>query len=336
METHLLALLIGNSAYAFGLMLAVFLVCLAIGAARAPAFAEKHGSAALARGLLGAALALAITLPLRAELPRLFTFAGAHVSSWAGREVCRALAALGILALPTLWMGSTFPLLLQRVAGRPDVAARVGRLTVANTVGTIAGSIVTGYLVLPALGSQGSLRAIAVAFAIAAIAASPRRDGRAIAWSGLAALIALGLPRWDMARLTSGANVYFTTGPPPDAIEMVREDVHGGVTTVARRGAITTMYTNGKFQGDDGPEMPAQRRFAHFPSLFVSRFDRALVIGLGTGTTLGTIASYPWAHIDVAEISPSIVLAARTFFAPQGLGALDDWGGGGPRVAPRP
>ena len=39
-ETHLLALLIGNSAYAFGLMLAVFLVCLAVGAARAPAFAR--------------------------------------------------------------------------------------------------------------------------------------------------------------------------------------------------------------------------------------------------------------------------------------------------------
>jgi spermidine synthase len=97
---------------------------------------------------------------------------------------------------------------------------------------------------------------------------------------------------------------------------------------VARRGAVTTMYTNCKFQGDDGPEMPAQRRFAHFPSLFVRRFDRALVIGLGTGTTLGTIASYPWQHIDVAEISPSIVLASRTFFAPQGLGALDD-----PRVS---
>jgi spermidine synthase len=108
----------------------------------------------------------------------------------------------------------------------------------------------------------------------------------------------------------------------------VREDVHGGVTTVVRRGAVTTMYTNGKFQGDDGPEMPAQRRFAHFPSLFVPRFDRALVIGLGTGTTLGTIAAYPWGRIDVAEISPSIVEASRRYFTPQTLGALTD-----PRVA---
>lgn len=330
-ETHLLALLIGNSAYAFGLMLAVFLVCLAVGAARAPGFARKRGAGALGFGLSAAALALAVTLPLWDQLPRLFTFAGKHVSSWAGREVTRALAAFVILALPTLWMGTTFPLLLQRVAARADVAARVGALTVANTVGTIAGSILTGYVVLPALGSQGALRAVAVCFALAGLAAVARLSvGRrpALLMGGAAVVVALLLPRWDMARLTSGANVYFTVGPPPESIEMVREDVHGGVTTVVRRGGVTTMYTNGKFQGDDGPEMPAQRRFAHFPSLFVPRFDRALVIGLGTGTTLGTIAAYPWAHIDVAEISPSIVEASRRYFTPQTLGALTD-----PRVA---
>lgn len=327
-QTHLLALLIGNSAYAFGLMLAVFLVCLAWGAARAPAFAREHGAGALARGLAAAALALSVTLPLWDQLPRVFTFAGKHVASWEGREVVRALSAFVILALPTLWMGTTFPLLLQRIAARPDVGAQVGRLTVANTLGTIAGSILTGYVILPALGSQGALRAVAAAFAVAAVAATQGRAAperrRALVMGGAAVLFALALPRWDMVRLTSGANVYFTTGPPPDAIEMVREDVHGGITTVARRGGVTTMYTNGKFQGDDGPEMPAQRRFAHFPSLFVRSFDRALVIGLGTGTTLGTIASYPWKRVDVAEISPSIVEASRRYFLPQTLGALDD------------
>jgi spermidine synthase len=329
-QTHLLALLIGNSAYAFGLMLAVFLVCLSVGAARTPAFARRHGPAALSRGLAFAAIALAATLPLWDQLPRLFLFAGKYVSSWGGREICRALAALVILVLPTLWMGSTFPLLLERIASRPDVASRVGRLTVANTLGTIAGSILTGYALLPLLGSQRALAAVAVAFAVASLAAA-RAEGVAAAertrsWITAAAAFALALllPKWDMARLTSGANVYFTVGPPPDSIDFVREDVHGGVTTVVHRGPVTTMYTNGKFQGDNGREMSAQRRFAHFPSLFVSRFDRALVIGLGTGTTLGTIAGYPWKRIDVAEISPAIVEASRTYFADQSFHALDD------------
>lgn len=326
-QTHLLALLIGNSAYAFGLMLAVFLVCLAAGAARSPALARRHGEGALWRGLVATALSLAATIPLWDQLPRLFAFAGPYVDGWAGREACRALAALAILALPTLCMGITFPLLLARAAAHADVAARVGRLTSANTLGTIAGSIVTGYLILPALGSERALVAIALAFALTAVLAAARARAelpRAVVIAAAAAALAALSPRWDMARLTSGANVYFAMGPRPERIDFVREDVHGGVTTVAHRDGISTMYTNGKFQGDDGPEMTAQRRFAHFPSLFVRDERAALVIGLGTGTTAGTIAAYPFERIDVVEISPAIVEAARRFFAGPSLNALDD------------
>jgi len=329
-ETHLLALLIGNSAYAFGLMLAVFLVCLAVGAARSHEFAKRHGDRAMAVGLGAAALSLAITMPLWAELPRLFLFAGKHVHSWGGREVVRAIAALVILAIPTVFLGTTFPLLLGRVAARRDVAARVGRLTVANTVGTIFGSILTGYFVLPWLGSQGSLTAVTIVLALAALIAQrtfadkPWSDKRAIAFPALAALIVIVAPAWNIARMTNGANVYFTAGPPPDSIERVWEDVHGGVTSVARRGDVLTLYTNGKFQGDNGAEMPAQRRFAHFPSMFVKNEERALVIGLGTGTTLGTIAAYPWKHIEVVEISPSIVEASRKYFTGPARNSLSD------------
>lgn len=330
-ETHLLALLIGNSAYAFGIMLAVFLVCLSVGAARAPALEKRFGASALVLGMAAASLAFALTLPLWDRLPVVFTFFGKHVSSWAGREIVRAVVAFVVIAPSTLCMGTTFPLLLARVARRRDVASLVGRLTVANTIGTIVGSIFTGYFVLPALGSERSLVAIAISFAaLAAFAAkrsgalpAPRaRLAAVIAAAGV--LLALFVPRWDIGRMTSGANVYFTMGPPPERIEMVREDVHGGVTTVARRGDVLTMYTNGKFQGDNGAEMAAQRRFAHFPSLFVQRDERALVIGLGTGTTLGTVAAYPFERIDVAEISPAIVEASRTYYAEQAFRSLDD------------
>ncbi len=333
-ETHLLTLLIGNSAYAFGLMLAVFLVCLGVGAARSPAFARRHGAAALGRGLLYASLTLALTMPLWDQLPRFFAFAGKHISSWGGREACRAVAALVILVLPTLWMGTTFPLLLSKIAERKSVARAVGALTVANTLGTIVGSIATGYLLLPMLGSQRTLVGVALAFAAFGVLAYLPSAPDDAAWTkerrlaiGLAAAasgVALLLPRWDLARLTNGANVYFTYGPPPDSISFVREDVHGGVTTVVKRGPLQTLYTNGKFQGDDGHEMQAQRRFAHYPALFVREEKRALVIGLGTGTTLGTITAYPFERIDVAEISPAIVEASRIFYRGPSRDSLDD------------
>lgn len=68
---------------------------------------------------------------------------------------------------------------------------------------------------------------------------------------------------------------------------MLREDVHGGVTTVTDTQGVRTLYTNGKFQGNTGLEMNAQRFFAHYPALFVKDYRDLLVIGLGTGTTLG-------------------------------------------------
>lgn len=326
--THLLALVIGNSAYAFGLILAVFLSCLFVGATRAPAMAERFGDAALAWGLVWAGGALALTLPLWDELPLLFGGTGAYVTSFAGRELLRALAAFLILCLPVTLMGQTFPLLLQRVARHASVGRLVGKLTAINTIGAVLGSLATGYLILPALGSQRALLVIALAFVAAgALTAlrSPavrRRTLGAVAAGGAA--IGVLAPSWDLARLTSGNNVYFDGPVRPDEILMMEEDVHGGVTTVTRTGPVHTLYTNGKFQGNDGWEMNAQRFFAHYPSLFVTRFERALVIGLGTGTTLGTLTAYPWQRIDVVEISPSIARAARTWFTGPNRRALED------------
>jgi spermidine synthase len=330
--THLLALLIGNSAYAFGLILAVFLCCLFAGAALAGVVRQRFGESALALGLVGTALALAVTLPLWDQLPRLFSALGRSVVTFGGREAVRALAALLILCVPTTLMGLTFPLLLQRAATFPQPSRWVGRLTAINTLGAVVGALGTGYGLLPWLGSQRSLEAVVVLFALSALAAlvlAPASARRAVVGIAAAASVVTPLlPRWNLARLTGGSNVYFERWIEPESIPFLREDVHGGVTTVSEAKGVFTLLTNGKFQGNTGWEMSAQRFFAHYPSLFVSQFDRALVIGLGTGTTLGTLAAYPWQKLDVVEISPSIVEAARRFFKPGNLGAIDD-----PRVS---
>jgi len=326
--THLLALIIGNSAYAFGLILAAFLSSLFAGATLAGPLARRFGDGALALGLVATALALLATLPGWDDLPRLFAASGEAVTSFEGREAVRGLTALAILLVPTCLMGLTFPLLLLRVAGYRGMGGWVGRLTAINTLGAVAGALGTGYLVLPGLGSQSSLVAIGLGFAASALLTLAWTEGR-VRWltlggAALAVVCWIASPRWNLADLTSGANVYFEGQKSTQELVSIREDVHGGVTTVALSEGVYTLYTNGKFQGNTGWEMNAQRFFAHYPSIFVKRFDEALVIGLGTGTTLGTLATYPWKSLDVAEISPSIVAAARTYFQGPNRGAIDD------------
>jgi spermidine synthase len=325
--THLLALIIGNSVYAFGLILAIFLCCLFLGAAGVERIKERWGHGALTLSLAGTALALTLTLPLWDQLPLLFNNTGEVLSSFALREITRGFAALFILIVPTTLMGLTFPLLLQRVAKYSAVGALVGRLTAVNTLGAVLGSLAAGYWLLPLLGSEKSLLAVAGCFGALALATTvvlqvPRRP---VLWvTGLALVAALALPRWNLAKLTAGTNVYFSGAQPADHVLMLHEDVQGGVTSVAEANGVRTLYTNGKFQGNTGWEMNAQRYFAHYPTLFAPRFGNALVIGLGTGTTTGTLSAYPWNSIEVVEISHSIVEAARDYFGDVNHHALDD------------
>jgi spermidine synthase len=86
------------------------------------------------------------------------------------------------------------------------------------------------------------------------------------------------------------------------------------LTSVVQFGSQRSLLSNGKFQGNNGGEVQAQIRFALFPILFTREFKNAMVIGLGTGSTLRTISHFPFQRIDVAELAPAIVDAARLWF----------------------
>ncbi len=326
---HLLALVIGTSVYAFGLMLAIFLVCLAAGTPVASLLVRLSKDGALSLSLATAAIALAASLPIWDKLPDLFASLGGRVVDWPGRESVRGFAALGALAIPVTCMGTTFPLVIRAIANKSTVGADVAKVTVANTIGSMAGSIAAGFVVLPRFGSQRSLVLVACAYAALSLWMMRRLPrSKQVALGGLAlTAIVIGwvIPNWNLFELTSGANVYFERqDSSPRSFVMVHEDIHGGVTTVGRNGGVLSLWTNGKFQGNDADEGGAQRGFAHLPSMFAPRFDRALVVGMGTGTTVGTMAAYPYRRVDVAELAPAIVEAARTHFAHVNRSALDD------------
>ncbi len=327
---HLLALIDGTRVYAFGLVLAVFLVALSEGASRSRALVRRAGSSALGVSLALSGLALAATTPVWDHLPDVFVAVAPFTPEWWQREVVRGLVAALALGVPVACMGMTFPIVLAALAGRADRGAQIGRATAVNTLGSIAGSLLGGFVLVPGLGSQRACGAIAVAYGLAAVAMRAPRRRWIVALAVTTVVLVVAAPRWNLARLASGANVYFDRTNDAGAVVFFDEDLHGGVVTVRRRGTTETLFSNGKFQGDNDYQMPAQLGFADVPAMFVPRFGRALVIGVGTGTTLGELATYPFEHIDVAELSPGIVHAARTFFGPVNRDVFDD-----PRVRVR-
>lgn len=385
--THALSFLIGNTVYAFGLMLFTFLSGLGLGARLVARHLRReslwpHGLA-LSQVLLG--LTVFVTLPLWIRVPVLFEL-GVHGAYdydlgviaillmlrityvfWKNRrrtnrralpwfreyeahiaglvffvlvavilpffgpydttyfvagELLRFLCVFGLLIAPALLLGLSFPLLLNLYTrDAKPTGRRVGGIYAANTLGTVLGSLVTGFVLLPHFGSFAMLRGCAAAnillglgFAFGFLRMSPVRRWAFSIAGGLTVTLLLVAPgSWDMSRVT-GTYAYFSLGWTGQRILFLKEDVQGGLTSVVQSGALRTLLSNGKFQGNNGPEVGMQTRFAIIPALFVQEFERALVIGLGTGNTLRAVAKFPFRHIDVAELSPKVVEAAREWF----------------------
>ncbi|HEY2363837.1 MAG TPA: fused MFS/spermidine synthase [Candidatus Angelobacter sp.] len=254
-------------------------------------------------------------------------------SYFVATEAYRFFIAFGLLIVPAILMGVAFPSLLNLLNRvRAQAGESVGSIYAVNTLGSIVGSLLAGFVLLQWLGSYGLLRIGAVANAalgVSFLACMIHREqlSRKLAvWGAFAAILvaALLMPSsWDVRNLTRGTYVYFSAGWMADKVLSSHEDVQGGLTTVVQNGPNRTLLTNGKFQGNNSGEVGAQVRFVMIPALFTRAYDRALVIGLGTGNSLKTLAEFPFKRIDVAELAPSIVNAARNWFTDVNADVMD-------------
>jgi spermidine synthase len=332
--THLLAILLGNSVYAFGLMLGSLLLGLAAGARLAGRFAEPEGRAAAVVGIaqMAAGLAVVQTLEVWDHVPAVFLLFARASPGFFLMEAVRMAVALGLMLLPTALMGMAFPLVMRCVGSEASAfGRRVGLVYGVNTLGAVAGAILGSYLILPVFGSLDALRLLGVALLVTGAGCLALLGAHRIRWAGVAAGVVLGasgwwMPvTWDFNALNVAAAVYLGRSTSQKGkIVFQREDPTGGLTTVVRSGGVKTLLTNGKFQGDDSEEVPIQHRLANLPTLFTGGRERALVIGLGTGVTLASLAAHGFREVVCAELSGPIVEAARSQFS-EVNGHVLDW-----------
>jgi len=331
---HLFSAAVGNSVYAFAAMLALVLIGLLIGGLIASNLLPREKT--IPSVLLGGIYILSSLILYWAfnrwdTLPHSFSIWGAGLFTFAQGELLRWIQA-GIQMLPAaICLGMVYPLLF-RVKGFPEVgrARFAGILSAANSVGCISGALLTSFFLIPMLGSETTYAGIGVLVLLMGLAISlpfTRRLTRitSMVTATLILVTWLVTPSWDRLALTSGENVYFRMNQvwPQSELVSFHEDTYGGMTTVVRnppgvRGQerpYLTLLTNGKFQGNDAWERDAQIGFALIPLLHSTHFDDACVIGLGSGQSAHVVEAMGFGSIDIAEIAPGIVEAARDHFA---------------------
>lgn len=354
--TRVLSLVLGSSVYAFSLMVGAFILGLALGGAAVSQLVDRIRRPALTLAVLQAlvAAASAVLLPVFNALPSAML---SLVLGDVGHE--NFLAVYGVrfglvfvcLLVPTALMGAVFPFVARIAATSEDRVGRtVGSVYAANTLGAIAGAFAGGFLLVPFLGLRGSLLvAAALNLVVAALLAGPVARARgegAKGVSGAFSTIAAGgavlalvgfLSPWDASRLSSGVYLYgvryrdeiLSGKTSRDFLFDVGELVHyeeGMTATVSVRKVedVYALLANGKTDASTSYDMQTQVLLAHIPPAMARSTGNALVIGVASGITAGSVACHPFESIDGVEISPEIVEAAKMFFSPFNNRVFDD------------
>jgi spermidine synthase/MFS family permease len=317
---RMLAPLLGGSTFTFGLILAIALLGIGLGGA-AYAFwsggrrATRAGFA-LTCSLEAAAIAIPFALGDRiAVLANLLRAVGAE--GFGGYVFGWTVVTLIVVFPAAVVAGVQFPLLISLLgSGDENVGHQVGLAYAWNTAGAIAGSLAGGFGILPLLTAPGTWRLVVVLLAITAIVFS--RRSALIAAAAVALTFTLGPTAvWRHSGIGAGR------APAHDSPNAIREweyrnrrqlvwDVDGRESSVALiDGGDYAFVVNGKVDGSARGDAGTQVMAGLVGAILHPDPRRALVIGLGTGSTAGWYGAVPsMERVDVVELEPAVLRVA--------------------------
>ncbi|HEY9724152.1 MAG TPA: hypothetical protein V6D47_19275 [Oscillatoriaceae cyanobacterium] len=344
---RLLALVLGSSAYAFALMLAAFIAGIALGSLVVERWGARWNALrAFAIAEIAAGLAVLLLLPVMGTLPYDFFVLGGLLTRTAAvfplfEGLC-FLFCFALMAAPTTLIGMTLPL-GSRVVTRSldELATRLGGAFGVTTLGNVAGALLTGLVLLPLIGLEplfGVCAGASVLLGVATLALAgdaPARRRWQLAGAALAVLaIARWLvPAWDLSLFAGGAYRYPLAYRGETLAEFQQEYDHlkclyykddvNATVSVTQIQKQLQLRVNGKVEATNTGDAPTQRMVGQVAFLLHPEAKRALLVGMGSGMTAGSMLTHPLDSLDLVEISPAVVQAAR-LFAPYNDHVLDD------------
>ncbi len=336
--TRLLVQILGPTTYAFSIVVSIFIVGIAGGAAIASRLIKRvNAGVGLASAvLLSAGLALAASSAVDWSLLTIADIVSRPNYDFTDVLRREVVLVTGLLLPMTLAFGAAFPFAVALGTAREEtVTERIGVIYAVNTIGAILGSLLSGFVLIPRLGLHGTIRmvaALALVIGVVVLFKSARTGGRLIAFAlagAVAAAIAL-VPEWDRSLLSSGAYKYapamsgsnLETSLTAGELLSYREGSTGTVA-VRRLTGTTSLAIDGKVDASNAGDMLTQRLLAHMPLLLHPDPKRVAILGLGSGVTLGSALTHPIEEATVLEISPEVV-EASAFFQTENHDALND------------
>jgi spermidine synthase len=321
--TRVLVFALWSTVYSFTLILAAFLLGLALGSrlsAAAPrgvhALPLLAGASILAgvSALAFTPLATVLVEPIEAVCARLGYSGTVYLAS-------TAAGAAAVILVPATFMGVVLPLGMRLLVDDLQRAGRrVGAAYLANSAGSVAGSLLAGFALIPLAGLKGALLWLAVFQGALgwALLGHADLDGRRRFRLRLASALALVAALAAAGTLLRGANPFdrpptFPGGPAP--VVVAHRDAVGASITVVGYGAEgRSLRIDGFEAARNGAEWAGYMpMMTHIPMLLHPDPRRLLVICFGTGSTAGAGLLHPEVTVDVVDINRAVIDMAGHF-----------------------
>jgi len=316
-----LSLFLGQSVYAFSVMLAAFMFGIGIGSLLASKFkGEPLWLFSLTQ--LGIAGYGVIFIPLlnNISIPAFYIATLPFYLQNGGLIIF----SLALLIIPTSLMGISFPLLLKHVVDEKKDKKPIGQLFAFNTLGGLLGSLAAGFIFLPELGVSGALIIAAVINLSVAVSIKTKSlVERTIAAVIILVILILINPQIDVYSVGSFYNtsLYGTVENYRQRTETKRNnsqvlfsdfDVYGSVF-VLKTDKYKLLYINGKPDAGTTQDVTTELMTGYIPMLLHEEAKKVAVIGLGSGITVGAALQFDANKVDVYEINPAVVEANKFF-----------------------
>ncbi len=320
-----------NAVYSFSIMLTIFLAGLALGSWIAARRVDRGKRLASAFGLLelGIGLSAIISLFVFAKLPtismRICEMLGSAVDPLKA-TILEFILSLVTIFIPTLLIGAVFPV-VSRVCAQSTghIGQAIGDIYAFNTLGTIFGSFVAGFVLIPLLGLQSSVILLAMInlfIGSAALLFAPQAGAR-LQYGSIALSVILAAVM--ISSLPQGMYLGFREGPGEHLI-FYREGIDSTVAVFyVKYEDFKISFVNGRMEvPTDKLSMQTFHLLGHLPLLLHPHPQEVLVLSFGNGIVSGSIAQHQEVQrMDAVDLSSEMIEASRKY-AEENHNVLED------------
>ena len=306
--SRILAPYFGSSVYVWGSLISIFLAALSLGYYFGGVAADRWPRPRVLASTLGSAGVLILLLPIIAR-PILEAF-----TRWdLGPRMSPLLASIALFVLPSVLMGATSPFAIKLAATTlATVGNTAGVLYAISTAGSILGTLLTSFVLIPAMGVRAILYTLGASLLVLAVLMALQRVRvmrMAASVAVLAAVLAFPVSPPASAQTTCGdTRVVFEKDTVYHRIRVAEDNCYRWLHFDRSR-------QGGMFRSDPR-ESPLR-----YPDYFLLAWllnpgiKRVLVVGMGSGSVPKRVLSdFPGVQVDSVELDPVVVDVAKRYF----------------------